>query len=77
MRGNKDMFSAEIVNFGKGKEAMDEVGIAESAIKYDHETIHLAKLNSMLGSQVKALPINEYIVIFNSNTRDILVTKPV
>jgi len=77
MRGDKDMFSAEIVNFGKGKEAMDEVGIAESAIKYDHETIHLAKLNSMLGSQVKALPINEYIVIFNSNTRDILVTKPV
>ena len=79
MRGYKDMFSAEIVNFGNGKKAMDDIGIAESAIKYDynHKTIHLAKLNSMLGGQVKALPINEYIVIFNSDTRDILVTKPV
>jgi len=76
IRGSNDIYSAEIVNFGNGKEVMEEIGISESAIKYDYEPVMLSKLNSMLGS-VRALPINEYIVMFNNDTKDILVTKPV
>ena len=76
IRGSNDIYSAEIVNFGNGKEVMEEIGISESAIKYDYEPVMLSKLNSMLGS-VRALPINEYIVMFNNDTKDILVTNPV
>jgi hypothetical protein len=76
IRGSKDIFSANIVNFGNGKQVMEEIGISESAIRYDYEPVMLAKLNSMLGN-VRALPINEYIVMFNNDTKDILVTKPV
>ena len=65
------IFICEIVNFGNGKEVMEEIGISESAIKYDYEPVMLSKLNSMLGS-VRALPINEYIVMFNNDTKDIL-----
>ena len=55
---------------------MEEIGISESAIRYDYEPVMLSKLNSMLGS-IKALPINEYIVMFDNVSKDILVTKPV
>ncbi len=76
IRGSKDIYSGEIVNFGNGKQVMEEIGISESAIKYDYEPVMLSKLNSMLGN-IKALPINEYIVMFDNVSKDILVTKPV
>ena len=76
IRGSKDIYSGEIVNFGNGKQVMEEIGISESAIRYDYEPVMLSKLNSMLGS-IKALPINEYIVMFDNVSKDILVTKPV
>lgn len=76
LRGSNDIFSAQIVNFGNGKQVMEEIGISESAIRYDYEPVMLSKLNSMLGN-IKALPINEYIVMFDNVTKDILVTKPV
>ena len=76
IRGSKDIYSGEIVNFGNGKQVMEEIGISESAIRYDYEPVMLSKLNSMLGS-IRALPINEYIVMFDNNSKDILVTKPV
>ena len=36
--------------------------------------IAFAKLNAMLG-EMKALPIDEYVVIYNPKHKDVLVTK--
>lgn len=76
IRGSNDIYSAEIINFGNGKQVMEEIGISESAIRYDYEPVMLSKLNNMLGG-LRALPINEYIVMFDNDSKDILVTKPV
>ena len=74
LRGARDVATLEVINFGHGPDVMSEVGISESAIKLEHDKIAMAKLNSMLG-EMKALPIDEYIVIYNPAHRDILVTK--
>ncbi len=74
LRGARDIATLEVINFGHGPDVMSEVGISESAIKLEHDKIAMAKLNSMLG-EMKALPIDEYIVIYNPAHRDILVTK--
>jgi len=74
MRGSRDIASLEIVNFGNGTEVMAEVGISESAIKTDFDKVAISKLNAMLG-EMRAMPIDEYIVIYNPTHTDILVTK--
>ncbi len=74
LRGARDIATLEVINFGHGPDVMSEVGISESAIKLEHDKIAMAKLNAMLG-EMKALPIDEYIVIYNPAHRDILVTK--
>ena len=74
LRGARDVATLEVINFGHGPDVMSEVGISESAIKLEHDKIAMAKLNAMLG-EMKALPIDEYIVIYNPAHRDILVTK--
>jgi len=73
MRGAKNVATLEVVNFGPAKEIMAELGINESAIKPLDST--LRQFNSMLG-EMKAVPIDEYIVIFNpAITENVLVTK--
>ena len=74
LRGSRDITSLQIVNFGHGPDIMEEVGISESAIKTDYDKISFAKLNAMLG-EMKALPIDEYIVIYNPAHKDILIAK--
>jgi len=74
IRGARDIATLEIVNFGHGPDIMEQVGISESAIKLDHDKVRFAKLNQMLG-ELKALPIEEYVVIYNPAHKDILVTK--
>ena len=74
MRGSRDIASLEIVNFGNSTEVMAEVGISESAIKTDFDKVAISKLNAMLG-EMRAMPIDEYIVIYNPTHTDILVTK--
>ena len=74
MRGSRDIASLEIVNFGNGTDVMAEVGISESAIKTDFDKVAISKLNAMLG-EMRAMPIDEYIVIYNPTHTDILVTK--
>lgn len=74
LRGARDIATLEVINFGHGPDVMSEVGISESAIKLEHDKVAMAKLNAMLG-EMKALPIDEYIVIYNPAHKDILVTK--
>ena len=74
IKGSRDIASLQIVNFGHGPDIMEEVGISESAIKQDYDKISFAKLNAMLG-EMKALPIDEYIVIYNPEHKDILIAK--
>ncbi len=74
LRGARDVATLEVINFGHGPDVMNEVGISESAIKLEHNKVAMAKLNAMLG-EMRALPIDEYIVIYNPAHRDILVTK--
>ena len=74
IKGSRDITSLQIVNFGHGPDIMEEVGISESAIKTDYDKISFAKLNAMLG-EMKALPIDEYIVIYNPEHKDILIAK--
>jgi hypothetical protein len=74
LRGARDVATLEVINFGHGPDVMSEVGISESAIKLEHDKVAMAKLNAMLG-EMKALPIDEYIVIYNPAHKDILVTK--
>lgn len=72
MRGSRDVAQLEIVNFGPAKDIMAEVGINESAIKPLDST--LRQFNSMLG-EMRAVPIDDYIVIFHPSQDNVLVTK--
>ena len=72
MRGARDVAQLEIVNFGPAKDIMAEVGINESAIKPLDSTLRM--FNSMLG-EMRAVPIDEYIVVFHPNQDNVLVTK--
>lgn len=74
IRGSRDIASFEIVNFGHGPDIMSEMGISESAIKTDFDKVSFAKLNAMLG-EMKALPIDEYIVMYNPEHKDVLIAK--
>ena len=73
----KDRFneaSLEIIGFGEAKDIMAEVGINESAIGELDST--LRQFNNMLG-EMRAIPINEYIVIFHPTQSNVLVTKQI
>ena len=76
IRGSRDIATFEVINFGHGPDVMEELGINESAIKIDFDKVQLSKLNSMLG-EVRAIPIDEYIVMYNPAHKDILVAKAV
>jgi hypothetical protein len=51
---------------------MAEVGINESAIKPLDSTLRM--FNSMLG-EMRAVPIDDYIVVFHPSQDNVLVTK--
>jgi hypothetical protein len=53
---------------------MQELGISESAINLDPDRFVFDKLNSMLG-EMKALPIDNYVVIYNPKDTDIIVAR--
>ena len=64
----------EVVGFGEAKDIMAEIGINESAIGDMDST--LKQFNSMLG-EMRAIPINEYIVIFHPSQSNVLITKQI
>jgi len=76
MRGSRDVARLEIVNFGHGPDVMSDLGISESAIKVDFDKTAFSKFNSMLG-EMRAIPIDDYIVIYNPSQQDVLVTKAI
>lgn len=63
----------EVINFGDADTVMSEVGIAESALQ--EMDMDVRRFNSMLGN-LNAVKIDEYVVIFNTNTKQVLVGKP-
>lgn len=69
-RGNTAQLS--VVKYGPANETLGELGISESAIKPLDST--LRQFNSMLG-EMRAVPINDYIVVFHPHQQNVLVTK--
>lgn len=66
----------KFVAFGPGSMLMQKYGISESAIKMDFDRTLFHKLGSMLG-EMKALPIQEYVVIYNpADQTNVLITQP-
>ena len=74
MQDARGKLNLEFINFGNGTEIMQELGISESAINLDPDRFVFDKLNSMLG-EMKALPIDNYVVIFNPKDTDIIVAR--
>ena len=64
----------EIVSFGFGPDVLRELGINESAIGSDFDKNAFIKLKGMLG-EMHAIPIDKYVVIYNTNSTNVLVAK--
>lgn len=64
----------EVVGFGHGPDLLKDLNINESAIKLEYDYSLFGKLKHMLG-EMKALPIDNYVVIYNPADTNILVTK--
>lgn len=75
MRDRSNVAELEIINFGHGPDVMSSLGIAESAIKTDFDKTTFDKFNSMLG-EMRAIPIDEYVIIYNPAHKNILITRP-
>jgi hypothetical protein len=54
---------------------MEEIGIKESAIDLQPDATLFNGLRGMLG-EMKAIPIDNYVVIYDPSHTNILVTKP-
>ena len=75
MQDARSVVSLEVVDFGSGKELLQNYGISESAIKHDFDRTLFDRLKSMLG-EMKALPIDQYVVIYNpTDETNVLLTK--
>jgi hypothetical protein len=77
LQDSRNVVALELVDFGANSEVMLKHGIQESAIKFDFDKVLFGKLKSMLG-EMAALPIDEYIVIYNPAKQDnILIAKAI
>jgi hypothetical protein len=77
LQDSRNVIALEFVNFGPSSEVMLEHGIKESAIKFDFDKVLFSKLKGMLG-EMAALPIDDYIVIYNPAKQDnILIAKAI
>jgi len=75
LRDARGATKLQVVDYGYGPDILDSLSINESAIREDYD-LHLFKtLRSMLG-EMKAIAIDQYIVIYNPSDKNILVTKP-
>jgi len=74
LTGLQDEAKFEIQGFGPAQEVMSDIGISESAI--GGNDVQLRQFNKMLGSSINAVKIDEYIVMFNADTKTVLVGKP-
>ena len=77
LQDSRNVIALELVDFGTSSDVMLEHGIKESAIKFDFDKVLFGKLKGMLG-EMAALPIDEYIVIYNPAKQDnILIAKAI
>ena len=77
LQDSRNVVALELVDFGANSEVMLKHGIQESAIKFDFDKVLFSKLKGMLG-EMAALPIDEYIVIYNPAKQDnILIAKAI
>ena len=77
LQDSRNVIALEFVDFGPSSEVMLEYGIKESAIKFDFDKVLFSKLKGMLG-EMAALPIDDYIVIYNPAKQDnILIAKAI
>lgn len=73
MMGRQGIAQFEVISFGDADSALAEAGIDQAAIlESDHNT---RMFNEMLGD-LNAVKISEYVVVFNTNTKQALVGKP-
>ena len=72
MQDRNHTATLQFVKFGEAKEVMAEIGITETALSPVDNTLRM--FNSMLG-EMKAVKIDEYVVIFNPASNNVLVTK--
>lgn len=75
MRDSRNNTRLEIVSFGYGPDVLKELGINESAIGSNFDKNAFIKLKGMLG-EMAALPIDNYIVIYDPNSTNVLVSRP-
>lgn len=77
IQDSRNIITLEFVDFGDGDEVMNNLGIKESAIKSDFDRVLFSQLKGMLG-EMAALPIDNYIVIYNPAIQDnVLITKAI
>jgi hypothetical protein len=77
IQDSRNIITLEFVDFGAGEEVMNNLGIKESAIKSDFDRVLFGQLKGMLG-EMAALPIDNYIVIYNpANQDNVLITKAI
>jgi hypothetical protein len=77
MQDARNILSLEVIDFGEGKSLLQNYGISESAIKTNFDFTLFSTLKTMLG-EMKALPIDDYIVIYNpADQTNVLLTKAV
>jgi hypothetical protein len=71
---SRNRVALEIVELGRGKKFLKDVGLHEAAIDAEYDRPLFSKLSRMLGS-LEVLQINEHVVLYNPRTENILVTK--
>ncbi len=77
LQDSRNVIALELVDFGPSSEVMLKHGIQESAIKFDFDKVLFGKLKGMLG-EMAALPIDQYVVIYNPSKQDnILIAKAI
>lgn len=76
MQDARNVLSLEFVDYGKGQDILQQYGLSESAIRADFDITLFKKLKGMLG-EMAALPIDQYVVIYNpADQTNVLITKP-
>ena len=74
MKDARGTLNLKLVSFGYGPDVMSDLGIQESAIKADPDKFLFDKLSSMLG-EMKAIPIDNYVVVYDPSHKDVLIAK--
>ena len=73
MMGRQGIAQFEVVSFGDAETALSEAGISNQPLAESDYNTRL--FNEMLG-ELHAVKISEYVVVFNTSTKQALVGKP-